>query len=267
MAVKIMYPWVVRDIMFNDINAEKYSVQESIDFVRNFNAITDKLKSIGEIDVPMVESYFKDADSEQSRSLVKLVKGIQDCTRQRFRGAHIITDDPVLINSLLHGLAYTWALTLNKSAGVYQTRKISKLCHQFNTSFNSDDFQEKFDQFRYMSLLILTEFHPVNGKYTISSAPEITDLVSSRVRDIKDSFTIFVSTVDTSSIALRKHMKKTVKNIDDEERIYNALSTQMYAIKEIYGTYISNILDRNFMSVIMLLGKNKSQQKTISYLD
>lgn len=265
MPTRIMYPWVISDIMHNDLNTEKYSLQESIALLSNFNAITDKLKSVGEVDVGMVEDYFQDEHSTQSKYLVKVVKCIQECTRQRERGAHIITDDPVTLNSLLHGLAYTWALTLNKSAGVYQTRKISKLCHQYNTSFNSEDFQERFDQLRYMSLLVFTEFHPINGKYTISSAPELTDLVSSRVRDIKDSFTIVVSTVDTHSIALQKYTKKVNRTASDDERIYQSLATQMHGIKEVYGTYINNILERNFKSVVLLLG-NPEKKQTISYL-
>lgn len=268
MTTKIMYPWVVHDIMTNDIKTDKYSPQESIDLISNFNAIAEKLKSIGEIDVQMVEEYFTDPQSKQSEYLVKIVKAIQEASRQHFRGIHLITDDPVAISLILQGLAYTWALTLNKSAGIYPTKKVSKLCHQYNTSFNSEDFQEKFDQLRYMSLLVFSEFHPVNGKYTISSAPEITDLVSSRVRDIKDSFTIIVSTVDTSSMFFQKYAKKKDgdKNRADMDKLCQSLSVQMNAIREVYGTYISNIISRNFSAVIFLIDIYKDQQK-ISYLN
>lgn len=258
--LKMMYPWVVREALSGE-----GIYGNNIETIADFNAIAEKLRVVGEVDVKMVEEHFSDPATKQSQHLVKLSKAIQDSQKGKYRGIHIITDDPVSIHALLNGLAYVWSLTLRKSSGVYQTKKISKLCHLYNTSFNSEEYQDRYNQLKYMSLLILPEFYPVTGKYTISSAPEITDLIASRVRDVKDSFTIVVSIVDTSSIIFQKYAKKKEKDALDSERIYQALSTQLSSLREIYGTYVSNIIERSFASVVLLLEVGNPQHK-ISYL-
>lgn len=247
----IQYPWIVNEL---SKNKELSFSDESIEKYMDMEAIKNNLVGIGKIDVVQVEAYFSDPTSEQSLRLIKMVKHIQKLVELRKRGLNIITNIPEQMVIYVHGLAYVWALTLYKSAGITGTKELCKVCNLATTSFYAEDYTEAFTMYKYLSFLGLTDFSPVVGKAFQNIAPELTGLFVSRVREISDNFTIMVSTVSLDS-----------SEMVSKENILKISEQHFYTNKNNYGEIIGTLISRNFGELVMPL--SPETVKSIALID
>lgn len=247
----LQFPWVIREL----INKQDTDLsEESLERYLDIKAIRNNLGSIGKVDVGHVEEYFSDPQSEQSLRLVKITKHLQTLLQTKKRGLNIITNIPEQMIVYLHGLAYIWALTMQKSAGIVNTKDLCKICNLSTASFYAEDYFEAFTAHKYLSFLGLVDFSPVVGKAFQTIAPELTGLMVSRVREISDNFTVMVSAVALDEAEMS--VKENIIKISEQ---------QFYTNKNNYGEVIGTLMSRNFGELVMPL--SLETKKSIAFIN
>ena len=231
MTLKLNFPHIVKELrkkeITSDLSDDLHTKLLDIENVRKH------LQEEANVYPSEMEREYEDPDSKQTKKLKALINTIQKATGSHQKGLWIITNSPTKIYKYLSGVAYVWAMTLNKSVLVDETFNVLKALYKGISSFNPHD-DEAGDKYRHTSLLCLNSLTPVVS-VNAANVTTLALLLTTRVTKFNDTFTILVSVINTDD-----------ENFYDPDKLNTMIRLSKKHIKDVYGDSVSSLLEHNF---------------------